>query len=287
MKETVKIAAVQMDPKLAKVAENLAKIAYQTRTAAAAGADLIVFPECALTGYVFSSLDEARPYMETVPGPSTNALARLAAELGVHIVYGLLEKDGARCFNAAVLIGPRGLTGKYRKNHLPFLGIDRFVDKGDLGFRVFPTPLGNIGLHICYDAGFPESGRVMALMGADILVLPTNFPARGQAEGPMVRYVVNTRAMENKVHFVECDRCGLERDTVFEGHSKIINSFGNTLVQASGDKEEIIYAEVRPAEARQKHIVIKPGEFEVDYIGDRRPDLYGEITRTSQPGRKR
>lgn len=122
----------------------------------------------------------------------------------------------------------------------------------------------------------------MTLLGADILVLPTNFPTRGSGESIMVEHVVNTRAFENKVHFVECDRVGVERDTRFEGHSKIVNAWGSTLVQASGDREEIITAEVSLTEARQKRIIIKPGEFEVDYINDRRPELYRELTKVKK-----
>jgi predicted amidohydrolase len=279
-KDIVKIAGAQIDPRLMKNTENLKKMVTQTKKAAAAGADLVVFPECALPGYVFNSLEEARPFMETIPGPATERMCALARELGVHIIFGMLETEADKCFNAAVLLGPKGIIGKYHKNHLPFLGIDRFVDHGDGPFRVYRTPVGNIGMHICYDCGFPESARTMALLGADILVLPTNFPTRGTGESVMVEHVINTRAFENKVHFVEVDRVGLERGTRFEGHSKIVNAWGVTLAQASGDKEEIIYAEVRLAEARQKHIVIKPGEFEVDYIGDRRPELYRELTRT-------
>jgi predicted amidohydrolase len=98
---------------------------------------------------------------------------------------------------AAVLLGPGGLVGKYRKNHLPFLGVDRFLDPGDKPFTVYKTAIGNIGIHICYDCNFPESARVMMLLGADILALPTNWP---EGRGKMAKYVVIARAYENKVH---------------------------------------------------------------------------------------
>ena len=276
MNDKVKIAAVQMDPKLMKNSENLDEILRQTRDAASNGAKLIVFPECALTGYVFSSREEAIPFMETVPGPATGKVAACCHELGVHVVIGLLEKDGKKCFNVAVLIGPQGLVGKYRKNHLPFLGIDRFLDQGDRPFQVHKTASGNIGLHICYDCNFPESGRIMTLLGADILVLPTNWPT---LRGTIAEHVVNTRAFENRVHLVAVDRVGEERGVKFLGWSKIINALGETIAEGSRNDEEILYSEVSLAVARQKHIVIKPGEFEVDYINDRRPELYGEITK--------
>ncbi|OGN93281.1 MAG: amidohydrolase [Chloroflexi bacterium RBG_13_50_10] len=279
MSDKVKIAAVQMNPAIMQNKKNLDKILAEVRTAAGNGADLIVFPECALTGYVFSSREEAAPFMESIPGLSTDKLAACCGELGVHVVVGLLEKDGDKCFNAAVLIGPAGLIGKYRKNHLPFLGIDRFLDPGDRPFEIYRTPIGNIGIHICYDCNFPESARVMTLLGADILVLPTNWP---QGRGKVAKYVVNTRAYENKVHFVAVNRVGEERGTRFIGNSKIIDTWGDTLVQATGDDEQTIYAEVSLAEARQKHIVFKAGEFEMNFIGDRRPELYGTIAEAKE-----
>ena len=284
MRDKIKIAAVQMNPRIMRSRENLDKILLKTRSAASNGADLIVFPECALTGYVFASREEAIPFMETIPGPSTDRLIACCKKLSVYVIVGLLEIDAGRCFNVAVLMGPQGLVGKYRKNHLPFLGIDRFIDPGDKPFQVYKTPVGNIGIHICYDCNFPESARVMMLLGADILTLPTNWP---EGRGKVARYVINTRAYENKVHLVAVDRVGRERGVKFIGSSKIIDAWGDTLAEASSDDEEIIYAEVALAEARQKRIVFKAGEFELDFIGDRRPELYGKVTevRGTEPRR--
>ena len=182
MPDRIKIAVVQMEPELMKTGENLRTILNATKKAADNHANLIVFPECSLTGYIFSSRQEALPFAETIPGPSTEKLVYLCQELRVYVIFGLLEKENDKLFNAAAFLGPQGLIGKYRKNHLPFLGVDRFVDIGDQPFRVHRTPIGNIGLHICYDVVFPESSRVLALLGADILALPTNFP-RGRGEG--------------------------------------------------------------------------------------------------------
>lgn len=276
MPDKIKIAAVQTNPKITKNKENLDKILSEIETAAKNSADLVVFTECALTGYVFSSREEALPYAESIPGASTDRLSACCRRLGVYAVVGLMERDADRCYNAAVLTGPKGLIGKYRKNHLPFLGVDRFLDPGDQPFRVYSTPIGNIGIHICYDSAFPESTRVMALLGADIAVLPTNFPGGREM---MMDYVVNTRALENKIHFVAVNRVGSERGTSFYGRSKIVGASGDTLIEASRDKEEIVYAEVSLAEAREKHIVFKAGEFELDRMRDRRPELYGEITK--------
>jgi predicted amidohydrolase len=274
MQDKLKLAAVQIDPQIMAGEKNLEKIEAWARVAAGQGAQLIVFPECALTGYVFASRAEALPSMETIPGPSSEKLAKLAAELGVFLVAGLLEKDGDRAYNAAILVGPQGLIGRYRKNHLPFLGIDRFLDPGNEPFRVYDTPIARIGLFICYDCTFPETARVMALHGADILALPTNWP-QGRALVP--KHVIIVRAFENKVHLVAADRVGQERGARFLGTSKIINAWGETLAEASADREEIIYGEVKLSDSRQKRIVFKAGEFEADFIHDRRPELYGKI----------
>jgi len=275
MSDTIKIAAVQTDPKLMQVKENLDNMVKATREAARNKANLIVFPECSLTGYVFSSREEALPYAETIPGPSTEELLSVCRELDVYVVFGLLEKEGDRLFNALSFVGPKGFAASYRKNHLPFLGIDRFVDKGDRPFQVHSTTIGNIGLHICYDVLFPESARIMALLGADIVVLSTNFP---HGRGDALNCVARARTIENKVNMVTSDRVGAERGFSFAGLSNVVDVTGEILGIASPDKEEIVYGEVSLEAARQKHRVFIPGEWEIDNIGHRRPEIYGVIT---------
>jgi len=275
MSDTIKIAAVQTDPKLMQVKENLENMVKATREAARNKANLIVFPECSLTGYVFSSREEALPYAETIPGPSTEELLSVCRELDVYVVFGLLEKEGDRLFNALSFVGPKGFAASYRKNHLPFLGIDRFVDKGDRPFQVHSTTIGNIGLHICYDVLFPESARIMALLGADIVVLSTNFP---HGRGDALNCVARARTIENKVNMVTSDRVGAERGFNFAGLSNVVDVTGEILSIASPDKEEIVYGEVSLEAARQKHRVFIPGEWEIDNIGHRRPEIYGVIT---------
>ncbi|HUT66942.1 MAG TPA: carbon-nitrogen hydrolase family protein [Dehalococcoidales bacterium] len=272
----IKIAAVQTNPILMNPPKNLEKIISALKEAAEMQANLIVFPECSLSGYIFHSRDEALPFAETIPGPATEKLVPLCKKLKAYVILGLLEKADNRLFNAAAFIGPGGIIGKYRKNHLPFLGVDRFVDRGDKPFEVYRTPIGNIGVEICYDIAFPESSRVMALLGADILVVPTNFP-KDRAED-MIRHVIPARAIENTVHVVAADRVGTERGSSFAGQSKIVEATGKTLSQASADKEEIIYGEVDLETARQKRFVTIQGEYEIDRFKDRRPELYGVIT---------
>jgi predicted amidohydrolase len=277
MLNKVKIAAAQINPKLMANRENLDKILQYIRLAARQDAKLIAFPECSLSGYVFTSCKEALPYMETIPGPATSSIVSVCKETKTYVVVGLLEIDGLKCYNTAVLLGPEGLIGKYRKIHLPFLGIDRYLDHGDQPFQVYQTPVGNIGMFICYDCTFPESAREMTLKGADILVLPTNWPA-GREKVPAL--ILPTRAYENRVYIMGADRVGTERGASFLGLSKIVDTLGDTLAQGSPDKEEIIYAEINPQTARQKRLVFIPGEFEMDFIADRHPELYGELTKS-------
>ena len=164
----IKLAGVQMDVALGDPGSNLQRIQSHLEAAANRGAQLIVFPECALTGYCFDSLDEANSVAQSIPGPSTETLARTCRDLQVHVIYGLLEKDGERLFNACVLVGPDGLVARYRKVHLPYLGVDRFATPGDEPFGVHAAGDVRIGMSICYDASFPESARVLALAASGI-----------------------------------------------------------------------------------------------------------------------
>lgn len=271
---TVRIAAVQMEPKLGRIRENLPAILGRLREAAGAGAKLVIFPECALSGYGFGSREEALPHSETIPGPSTRAIADACRSLGVFCAYGMLERDGDRLFNACALVGPEGLVGSYRKVHLPYLGIDRFADPGDRPFAVLDAGGLRVGLHICYDGAFPEVGRVLALLGADLLVLPTNWPTHSECAA---EHQMACRAMENVVYAMAVNRVGEESGFRFIGRSSIVDTAGNRLAWGSPDAEEILYADIDPARARQKRLVRRPGLHEIDRIADRRPGFYGPI----------
>lgn len=278
---TVRVAVVQMDPKLGQYGVNMARIRSLLSTCLAQGVRLAVLPECATTGYGFADLASAHAVAELIPGPTTAALTEICQrhqweDGGPYIVVGLLERteDPAVVYNSAVLVGPEGLVGWYRKAHLPLLGVDRFTTPGDTGFQVWETTIGRIGIEICYDLRFPEGMRVLALAGADIVALPTNWPD-GSQNAPA--FVTRTRALENRVFVAACNRCGEESGFWFFGHSQITDPRGAVLAEA-GAGEEICIADIDPTAARQKRIVLRPGEFELDTVGDRRPELYGQIT---------
>jgi 5-aminopentanamidase len=280
----MKLAAVQMDFQLMDVTGNLSRMIEKHREARSAGATLTVFPECAATGYCFTSLEEARPYVEPINGRATQQMARACAELGGHIVFGLLESDGDRVFNALALVGPDGLIGSYRKVHLPFLGVDMFTSYGDRPWEVHDVDGVKLGMNICYDGGFPETARSLSLLGADLIVLPTNWPPG--AENAAL-YTSNARAMENTVYYAAVSRIGTERGVPFIGRSRICDPLGNTLASAEGTEEVILYADIDPARSRNKHLIRQAGRNEVNRIADRRPEMYGEIVqphRMTRPG---
>lgn len=274
MTDKVVVAIAQVNPQLAKVAANLAMVEAWAEKAAKEGAQLVVFPECALTGYCFESRKEAMKVAEPADGKSTQPLAQLCAAHNLWLIVGTLERDGDRLFNAALLIGPDGLHAVYRKVHLPCMGVDRFADAGDRPFQVHDTPVGRIGMHICYDAAFPEAARVMALDRAEILCLPTNW-----AEGarPIAEVIPRARALENRVYFVAANRVGEEGGFRFIGMSQIAAPSGAWLAYSPEPVEALLVAELDLREALRKRLVHVPGRYEVDRIGDRRPQFYRRL----------
>jgi predicted amidohydrolase len=196
-------------------------------------------------------------------------------EMNCYSVFGMLESDGERLFNAAVLVGPDGLIGSYRKVHLPYLGIDRFTSYGDRPFEVFSMQGLKVGLLICYDAAFPEAARALALQGADLIILPTNWPPGAEC---MAEMSIATRAMENSVYFAACNRVGVEKGFRFIGRSSICAPNGDVLAMARSEGPEILYAEISPEKARSKRIVRVPDKHLIDRFADRRPEMYGILT---------
>ncbi len=264
------IAVIQMNPKRSAVAENLRSIEVRLIEAAERGAQLALFPECALSGYVFHNLEEAIPSALDIHSPRLDQIRAICTRMNIYAVVGLIEKYHVHTYNSAFLFSPDGKIQAYRKCHLPVLGIDRFMSQGD-SLPIFDTELGRIGILICYDIRFPEAARTLTLKGADIILVPTNWPA-GAESSP--EFLTRARAWENRVWIAACDRVGTEEGTKFIGRSQIITPDGVILKQAGTEDEEMLIAEIDPNISRQKRIVIVPGEFELDPVLGRRPELY-------------
>lgn len=261
---------VQFDCKLGEAARNAEFIAGEIGAAAAVGARLVVFPEAALTGYVFETEAEALDGAVVADGPETELVAGACRAAGAWAVVGAVERDAGRVYNSAFLVGPEGFVGRYRKVHTLCLGVDRFAARGE-GFRVWELPIGRIGLNICYDGTFPESSRTLKLLGAQLIVLPTNWPRLD-----MKRAQTTMRAYENHVNYLAVNRVGEERGTVFPGGSMAVDPLGK-MIAGGGDGPERIVAEFDMQGADANRVVLSPGAYEFDYRADRRPDAYRPI----------
>jgi predicted amidohydrolase len=273
----VTVACIQMEPTVGEKERNIRRSVEMIEEAAGKGANLIVLPELCNSGYVFQSREEAFALSEEVPSGETCAVWAAAAErAGIHIVAGINEREGDLLYNASVVIGPEGHVGTFRKLHL-WNEENLFFEPGNLGMPVFRTPIGRIASNICYDSWFPESFRLAALQGADIVCVPTNWvPIPGQREGEraMANMLIMAAAHSNSVFIAAADRIGTERGQPFEGQSLIVSYTGWPIGDpASKDKEEIIYAEVNLADARRKR---NWNEYNQP-LRDRRIDLYGEM----------
>lgn len=279
----ITIACIQMEPSFGDTAANVEVSVRRIAEAADNGARLIVLPELANTGYVFATREEAFALAEAVPdGPSSRRWMEVAAARNLYIVAGITERDGQSLYNSAVVIGPSGHIGTYRKMHL-WGQENLFFEPGDRGFPVFATPIGRIGVAICYDGWFPETFRLQALQGADIVCVPTNWvPIPGQAPDreAMANILVMAAAHSNSIFIAAADRVGTERGQPFVGQSLIASYTGWPAAgPASRDREEIIYAEVDLGEARRKR---NWNDFN-QILRDRRTDVYAEMLGSTVP----
>src|SRR5262249_2679741 len=185
--------------------------------------------------------------------PSTDAIANACEKLGVWSVFGLLETaPGGKLYNACALVGPNGFIASYRKLHLPCLGADRFTDPGDRPFTVHDLGGLKIGMNICFDGRFPESARILTLLGADLLALPTNWTTNSRT---MASLVSAARAWENHIYYLAVNRVGDETGFRYLGLSSGADCSGNVVHWAPEFEEAIFTMEVNPDVARQKRVV--------------------------------
>lgn len=271
---TWKLAAVQCDSRLADKPANLRTVTAKLDAAAAAGANLVLFPECVLTGYGVTDRRHAVSLAETLPGPATEEVAAVCRRRNLFAVFGLLERDGDRLFNSCALVGPAGFVAGYRKIHLPCVGADRFTDPGDRPFAVHDLGGLRLGVNICFDGSFPESSRILTLLGADLVALPTNWAEKAIK---MATLVPRVRAFENHIYYAAVNRVGTEAGFRYIGHSSISDFGGEYLRYADHDREETLYADLDPEAARRKNTVHCVGEYEIDRVNWRRPDVYGPL----------
>ncbi len=275
----VPVAGVQMDVMIGDPEANVDRIADWLDDSRTADARIVVFPECAISGYCFESKAEGMYVAETIPGPSTDRLVALARQHQKYLVVGMLEANGEDLYNSCVLVGPEGIVGVYRKIHLPFLGIDRFTTPGGADAQVYEVAGIRIGMHICYDGSFPELTRGLALLGADLIVLPTNWPPGADT---FAEYIPNARALENHVYFMSVNRVGEERGFKFIGTSKFCLPTGRSPSCGGTDEECVVSGSVMPHITRNKRLVRVPGKHLIDRFADRRPERYSKLVEPHQ-----
>jgi predicted amidohydrolase len=270
MEKQVKVALAQVSCKRGDKKENIRKMEEYVVEAKEQGAHLIIFPELSLTGYVIR--DQIYELAETIPGPSTKALENMAKKHKAHIIFGmpeLSEKTQAVVYNTAVLIGPEGFIGKYRKMYLPTHSV--FEEKRYFrpGYQTvsFETRVGRIGLIICYDIFFPEVCRLTRLKGIQLIACISASPA---VRKTFFETLTTARAIENTVFLAYVNLVGIEDGLQFWGGSRLIGPQGKLLACAKYDEEELVTGEVDYAD-------IKPVETFVPTLKDLRPELFDEL----------
>ncbi|RJS89100.1 hydratase [Candidatus Bathyarchaeota archaeon] len=250
----VRVACCQLEPRVGCKEENVEKTLRFVEEAVKEGAEVVVLPELANTGYVFETRREAFGLSEPVPeGPTTEAWEETAKEHGIYIAAGIAEREGHSLYNTGVLLGPEGYLGKYRKLHLWYRE-KLFFEPGDLGLPVFNTEIGRLAMMICYDMWFPEVARIYAVQGVDLLLNITNWVAAREPRGEerVTMAICMGQSHVNSVFMAAADRVGVERGQAFLGHSLITAPTGLPIAgPASRDREEIIIAECNLSEARK------------------------------------
>jgi len=263
-------AVVQTLASLGDLDANIAILRQQTKEAVRQGAQLVVFPECMNSGYLFDSKAHCRKIAEPTNGLYVQAMADLCRQHGIHIASGFteLDEDGEKIFNSGLLLDSKGeLILHYHKQFLATHDQNWF-EFGERGCPVVDTELGRIGLLICFDGRIPEITRALALQGAEVIVDMANFFAMDQAD-----LWVPARAYENGVWFLAATKAGVERSIYYPGGSMIVAPTGECKAYVPQDTHGVVSAEIDTSMAREKSWFHGGDRF-----ADRRPDAYGILT---------
>lgn len=274
MKE-VNVALAQISCKMGDKKHNIDKMTKYVKKAKKNEANLIVFPELSLTGYIIRDL--AYELAEPIEGPSTRLLEELAKKEKVYIVFGMIErseKAHAVLYNSAVLIGPEGFLGRYQKMHLPTHSV--FEEKRYFrpGYQtpVFDTEIGKIGLLICYDIFFPEITRMLRLNGAQLMVCISASPA---VRRKFFEVLTVARAIENTAYLAYVNLAGIEDGLQFWGGSRLITPSGSIAAQAKYDEEDQKIGKV-------DYTDLKRTEAFVPTLRDLRPEFFETLKRQAE-----
>lgn len=264
----MRVGVYQNNPAFGEVERN---VEQAVKEISSANVDLVVLPEFFNTGYQFVSRQEALELAEEIPsGETCRAMSALARSNEISIVFGLPEREGNRVYNSAAVVNPEGFLGRYRKIHL-FFEEKAVFDPGDTELEIFETKGTKIGVMICFDWIFPESTRILALLGARIICHPANLVL------PYCQDTMLTRSLENGVFSLTANRVGTEArggkdGMTFTGGSQIVDNRGRRLAAFDEKETGVLTAEIEPNQAENKRVTIYN-----DLFGDRRPDFYHRL----------
>ena len=277
----ITVAAIQTRASTGEKDANNRSAIEALHAAADDGARLLVLPELGNSGYVFDSRDEALSLAEPAfGGPTTAGWAEFARERDCWVCGGLTEIDDGRLYNCAVLVGPDGFIGRYRKTHL-WDEEKLFFEPGNLGLNVFDLPFGRVAMMICYDGWHPEVARILKLKGADVILDPTCWvlvPGVVTPENPVSAYLHMATAHVNSMFVVCADQCGVERGCTFIGRSCIAGPAGFVAGPGGFENPETVMAEVNVVQARYHNWTALANP-----LADRRVDLYDPMLGYREP----
>jgi len=275
MADQIKVALAQISCKVGDKAHNIHKMARYIAKARKENVELIIFPELSLTGYTMR--DMAYELAESIPGPSTKKMEKLARQNNIYVIYGMVEKTlgtGAVLHNTAVFTSPRGTIGRYRKTYLPTHSIfeeKRYFRQGH-EIPVYSTDIGKIGIVICYDIFFPETARLLRLKGAELIACISASPAirRNYFETLTI-----ARALENTVYLAYVNLAGIEDGLQFWGGSRLTTPNGKIAVQAKYDDEDLACALIDYKDLERIETFIPT-------LRDLRPELFTELEKLAK-----
>ncbi len=234
-------------------------------------ADLLVLPELFATGYTFVSKKEAVSLAESQEGETAQFLINIAQSTGAIVIGGFIEKEGEKVYNAGIMVSNKGVIGSYRKIHL-YYKEKLWFSPGNKPLKVFNVDGVKVGIMICFDWIFPETTRILALLGADIIAHPANLVL------PYCQKAMITRCIENRVFAITSNRIGEEKRGddrfKFTGKSQITSYDGEILSSAPEDKNYVVIIDIDIQKARDK----KLNEFN-DLFENRRVEFYNPIVK--------
>jgi predicted amidohydrolase len=275
MKDNIKIVLAQISSKRGNKQANIQKYEELALKAKSQNADLIIFPEMSLTGYVVK--DQIYELSEQISGPSIEKVEAIAKKTGLHIIFGMPElsqKTKATIYNTAVLISPKGYIGKYHKMYLPTHSV--FEEKRYFrpGYQpaVFDTDIGKIGLTICYDVFFPETFRLTRLNGAQLIVCISASPAMRKN---YFEILTAARAIENTAYLAYVNLSGVQENLQFWGGSRLVSPTGEVIAKAKYDEEDFVCCEADFQD-------IRTAETFIPTLRDLRPELFDQLKHLSE-----